>query len=236
LVLAAALLWKWRRPGGTSFYLVAAWLLIPVLGFYLVTLLRPMYTARYLIFVLPAYLLLLSAGLAVLASKSRLLAALLLVGLLAANGWGVWLQARTPLKADFRAATGYLRRRLAADDLILFQIPHGRYSFDYYYRSGSASPSPLEGPYRVLLPSVVSGDRGAYRWAAGLYTNGGMEVGEVDQRMAEITAGSEVVWLVATEVPLWDERGLVQAWLGDHALRMEEVSFVRVTVHRYVLH
>ena len=31
--------------------------------------------------------------------------------------------------------------------------------------------------------------------------------------MERLTAGTETVWLIASEVDLWDKRGLVQAWL-----------------------
>jgi hypothetical protein len=234
LLLAAGVLRRRDESRGASLGTLLFWLLVPVLGFYLVTLLRPMYTARYLIIVLPAYLLLLAVGLVAAARSSRLLGALLLVALLVANGWGLWLQARTPLKADFRTATGYVRQHLGPDDLILFQIPYGRHSFDYYYQSG-AVPRPGAGAYRIWLPWFAGGRERPYRWADGLYTNAGMDAGEVDRRMAEITTGSRVLWLVATEVPLWDERGLVQAWLQDHAQLTDEASFVRVSVYRYRL-
>jgi hypothetical protein len=74
-----------------------------------------------------------------------------------------------------------------------------------------------------------------YRWAEGLYTNAGMGPGEVEQRLAGLTAGSRVVWLVATEAPLWDERGLVQAWLDEQGRLTDRAEFVRVGVYRYEL-
>jgi mannosyltransferase len=241
LLLAAGLVWKGHRSRLASLAVLVCWLFVPVLGFFLITLVRPMYTARYLIFVAPAYLLLLAAGVVAVARWSRLLAGLWLVALLAFNGWGVWLQARTPLKADFRGATSYLASRLESGDLILFQIPYGRYSFDYYYRTYQDArheppePGPLqrEGGFRVFVPIVAGG--APYRWAEGLYTNAGMDTDQADRSMAALTAGSRVVWLVASEVPLWDERGLVQAWLDEHGRVTEQAEFVRVTVTRYEL-
>jgi hypothetical protein len=56
---------------------------------------------------------------------------------------------------------------------------------------------------------------------------------QVDQHMHALVDGNPVVWLVATEVPLWDERGLVQAWLEEHGELAEEIAFVRVSVRRY---
>jgi hypothetical protein len=233
-LLLAAGAWGWREFGAAAMGTLLCWLLLPVAAFFLITLVRPLYTARYLIFVLPAYLLLLAAGAMTVARRSRLLAGLLVTALLVANGWGLWLQATTPLKADFRTATAYLTSHRSHDDLILFQIPYGRHSYEYYARQRPATPR-RGGAYRAFLPSVAGSGGPSYRWAEGLYTNGGMEPGEVDRRMSEITDGSQVVWLAATEVEMWDERNLVQGWLDEHATLTEEVEFVRVTVYRYEL-
>ena len=212
------------------------WLLVPAGGFFLVTLLRPMYTTRYLIFTLPAYLLLLAVGLVAVGQRSRLLVVGLLLGLLALNGWGLWLQARNPLKTDFRAATAYLTERLTPGDLVLFQIPYGRYSFEYYRSQQEAQAGgapPRQAGFRVMLPLVASGGAPAYSWAEGLYTNAGMAPEEAARQMAALTDGYQGVWLVATEVSLWDERGLVQAWLAEHAWCQQVQHFVRVDLYYY---
>jgi len=241
LLLAAGLVWQGRRSRLRSLAVLVCWLLVPVLGFFLITLVRPMFTARYLIFVLPAYLLLLAAGGVAVGRLSRLLAGLWLVALLAASGLGVWNQARTPVKADFRQATQYVASHQTPDDLILFQIPYGRHSFDYYYELAqqTAPPQPAEpvasGGFRAFLPLVAGGGRAPYLWKEGLYTNGGMSTGEADRLMASMLSGKRVVWLVATEVALWDERDLVHTWLDEHATLTDEAQFLRVTVSRYQL-
>jgi 4-amino-4-deoxy-L-arabinose transferase-like glycosyltransferase len=233
LATAAVLAWRERPLPVANLGLLLCWLLLPILGFFAVTLVRPLFTARYLIFVLPAYLLLLALGLVALWRRSRLLGGLSLILVLLLAGRGLWLQATTPLKADFRGATAYLAERLSAEDLILFQIPYGRYSFDYYYQHRTVPP-PVDLGFRIYLPAVAGGGQ-AYRWAEGLYTNGGMDPAAVNAQMADLVAGSDVVWLVATEVAMWDERGLVQAWLEAHALATERAEFERVTVVRYEL-
>jgi len=40
--------------------------------------------------------------------------------------------------------------------------------------------------------------------------------------MQEMTAGYDAIWLIATETAMWDERGLVQAWLEANAQRVDE--------------
>ena len=121
-------------------------------------------------------------------------------------------------------------------DLIIFQIPYGRHSFDYYYEVGGRPSMPI-GPYRVYLPAVFGSgpsSTGGYRWADGLYTNGGMDKDEVARRMRDVTEDASVIWLVATEEPLWDERELVRQWLDGHALNSQKAEFARVTVLRYL--
>ncbi|MCL7455026.1 MAG: glycosyltransferase family 39 protein [Anaerolineae bacterium] len=239
LLLSSVLAWKLPGARQASLFLLWAWLLVPVAAFFLVTLLRPMYTARYLIFVMPAYLLLLAVAVRAAAGHSRLIAALVLVMLAATSGWGIWLQGQNQLKADFRAATRYVAARWEREDLILFQIPYGRYSFEYYWPEHLPERDEvsmdLDARFRVFLPTVSGGGAVPYRWAEGLYTNDGMSLAEADRRMADLAAGSRTVWLVATETALWDERGLVQAWLEEHGSHVDEAHFVRVDIVRYEL-
>jgi 4-amino-4-deoxy-L-arabinose transferase-like glycosyltransferase len=226
------------------------WLLIPVLCVWLISLRQPLFTDRYLIWSSPAFYLLVACALAwfVSAQDSSRWAAVLLLGLiLVLNGLNLQEQAAKPIKAEFRAAADFvssyrepegsiqpsIREEERAfkcylpltmgggagfDDLIIFQIPYGRYAFDYY--------SSIEG----------------YAWAEGLYTNHRtpdgayrMTAEEAATRMEELTKGYDTVWLIATEVSMWDERNLVQQWLDQHALHMSVAHFTRVDVYRYVL-
>jgi mannosyltransferase len=234
LLLISALSWR-EGDSARGWLLLVAWLVVPAGLLFLVTLIRPMYTTRYLIFGLPAYLLLLVAGLGVVARRSRLLAAVLLAAVLAANGHGLWVQAHTPFKADFRAATRYVLANREAGDLILFQIPYGRYSFEYYLARdlGEGEAPPAGGAFRSFLPAAGRRWRGQSPWAEGPYTNGGMDPAEVDRLMSNLVAGRPAIWLVATEVGLWDARGLTLAWLEEHARRTAEAHFERVDVYRY---
>jgi len=173
----------------------------------------------------------------------RRAAALLLTGaILPLDGANLWRQATIPVKSDFRAAAAYVANYHVSaepdasqasdeqfaftqylplvirgfDELIVFQIPYARYTFDYYF--------PIE----------------TYPWAEGLYTNhrtadGSYIISEQQaaRRLQQMTAGHNVVWLVATEMDMWDKRGLVQAWLDANARRVDEAHFTRVDVYRY---
>jgi 4-amino-4-deoxy-L-arabinose transferase-like glycosyltransferase len=218
----------------TPLCVLLCWLLVPALAFFVITLRRPMFTTRYLIFVLPAYLLLLAAGVIAIGRRSRPVAALALAALLALNGLGLWSQIHTPLKTDFRAATYHIIDRLAPGDLVLFQIPYGRHSFDYYVERWSDLHRGTLSPAFTRTADWTE-DSSPYRAAEGLYTNAGMTPDEAAQQMADLTAGSPVIWLVATETSMWDVRGLVQGWLDKHSTLAEAAEFTRVTVYRYTM-
>jgi hypothetical protein len=253
-LLAAGMAWSRKGFRHRSLGILLCWLLVPIAAVFLVSLRRPMFTARYLIIVLPAYLLLLAVGLTVIGQRATWLAGILMSAVLVISAWGLSRQ-MAPIKSDFRGATKYIMQRMAVDDLVLFQIPYGRHSFEFYMRHQSTSArrgeEPAEQPssesescsgsgmswedggHAVLFPWVAGRGGAVYRWAEGLFTNQGMNTEQVDQRMRELVDGSRVVWFVATEVPLWDERGLVQAWLDRNGVLVGEANFVRVLVRRY---
>jgi len=84
-----------------------------------------------------------------------IVAILALVGVAVA---GDYEQATTPIKSDVRGAARTFEAHRAPGDLVIFQIPYLRYTFDYY------DPHP-------------------YEWAEGLFTNYGMSDADVDARM-----------------------------------------------------
>jgi hypothetical protein len=222
------------------------WLVTPLLAVWLISLRQPLFTDRYLIWTAPAFYLLVGLGLASLwrfadrshsarprdlgeASASPVgplgrpafgrAAALLLAGvILVFDGVNLWRQATVPMKSDFRAAAAYVAERYAPGELVVFQIPHGRYTFDYYF-------------------PVVE-----YAWAEGLYTNHRAPDGayllsdqQAAHHMRDVTAGHDGIWLVASEAGMWDQRGLVHAWLEANAQRVDEGHFLWVGVYRYAM-
>lgn len=237
------------RRAGKRIGSLLIWLLFPLLAVWFVSLWQPLFTDRYLIWSAPAFYLLIALGLATLwrLGWGRWVALGLLIVVLISNGVNLYQQATRPIKSDFRAAAAYVAnyRPLAPpptvvphsltidgfhcylplvmadfsafDGLIIFQIPYARYSFDYYF--------PIRG----------------YPWTEGPYTNwrapdGSYLVSEADVawRMQAVTAGYNVVWLVATETAMWDERGLVKAWLDANMQPEAEAHFAYVEVYRYV--
>jgi hypothetical protein len=169
----------------------------------------PIFTDRYLITVVPAYLLLLAGGVLAVRERSTGLAVLCLAGVLASNLYVVTLQGHTKVKSDFRSAAEYVEED-GRGDLLVFLIPQGSPVFDYYY-----------------------GD--LFTWVDAPYTNSGMEPRDVAAEMEVATQGHGEVWLVVTETELWDERELVKQWFESHGTLLGKRSYARVDVFLYRL-
>jgi hypothetical protein len=220
---------------------------------WLISLWQPLFTDRYLIWTAPAFYLLVAVGWSVLwrgGVWARRVAALSITLVLVFDGINLWRQATVSIKSDVRGAVAYVigyrapegpesadplqpdgarllgfrqylplvqRGSAGIEGLIVFQIPYIRHAFDYY--------SPVQG----------------YEWADGLYTNHRhpdgsyvMSEAEAGRRMREMMQGHHVIWLVVTEEWMWDERGLVHAWLEENAQLESEAHFAHVDVCRYI--
>jgi mannosyltransferase len=185
------------------------YLFVPIVGLFLISLGMPIFTDRYLIGVVPAYLLLLACGLVAVGHRSVPLAVGCLALLLVCNLYVLSLQGHTKIKSDFRAAAEYVEED-GRGDLMIFLIPHGRLVFDYYYHD-------------------------QFAWADAPYTDGGLEAEEVAQAMEEATAGRDEAWLVISEEEIWDSRGLVKGWFERHTALLRVASFARVETYLYSL-
>jgi mannosyltransferase len=184
------------------------WLLAPPLAIWLVSLNRPIFTDRYLIWIGPAFYLLLAIGAAALAQFWRPLGIAAIIAVTGVAVAGIHFQTVTPIKSDLRSAARYWQSHRSPADLVVFQIPYIRHTFNYYH------PQP-------------------YEWVDGLYTNYGMSDEQVDAEMRALLADHKTVWLVASEMPMWDSKLQVWKWLESHARRTDLAEFAQVTLYRY---
>ena len=185
---------------------------------WLVSLRGPIFTDRYLIWVAPAFYVLVGVGCTALRAFRRWLPLVVLVNVLVIGGVGLYEQAVLPVKPQFAPATHYLETHRSPDELVLFQIPHNRHVVSYY-AEGTLDP-----------------------WREAPYTNwresdGNYQVGApyVDGEMSVLTSGYDSVWLVYSEVWLWDDRALVKAWLDQHGQLADQRSYAGVELYRYDL-
>jgi mannosyltransferase len=198
------------RAGRQAVLLLSAWLILPLVAIYLVSLRVPLFLDRYMIWTLPAFLALAGLGVSAMLRAWRPLALATLAAILALNLVGVWEQAHTPIKSDFRAAAQYVAAHARGGDRFIFQMPYNRFTFSYYYGE---------------LPA----------WVDGPYTNGGMQDKEVDGYLAREVGSAPAAWLIASEAALWDQDALTQAWLEEHGTQTAHADFARVTVTRYLI-
>jgi mannosyltransferase len=189
--------------------ILGTYLFLPVVGLFLVSLGMPIFTDRYLITVVPPFLLLLSCGVVAVRLRWSALGIACLGLVLVSNCYMVALQGHTKIKSDFLSAAQYVEED-GRGDLLVFLIPQAAPLFDYY----------SEG----VLPR-----------AEAPYTNGGIGVPEVERYMEEVTEGHQNVWLIVSEADLWDSRGLVQGWFEEHGALFGHRSFARVDAYLYFL-
>ncbi len=218
LGLASILPWGTRAKDWRTVSGLVGWMMVPLLGIWFVSQWQPLFTDRYLSWAAPAFYLLAGAGLAFLWEHGRWPVLPLLATMFLIFAPNLWRQATLPIKSDFRSAAAFVGEHYEPEDLLIFQIPHARYTFDYYF------------------------DPAEYAWEDGLYTNHRlpdgsyqMSQGRAAARMVGMTWGRERVWLIASEVDMWDQRHLVHEWLEEHGTRLAEAHFVQVDVFLYTL-
>jgi 4-amino-4-deoxy-L-arabinose transferase-like glycosyltransferase len=215
------------RKRFTSALTLLIWLAVPTLAIWFVSLNRPLFTDRYLIWIMPAYYLSIALGLEAIGSAHAirpivqharwLVAAIALVVLIGAGALSLNAQATTPYKSDFRSAAAVVANAIRPDDILVFQIPYIQTTFDYYYHQPYAS---IAGPYTNYPGSN-----------AGYQDSEATVFAQLDQMFA----GKTSVWLIASEVTLWDQRNLLQRWLDAHGAPTQQDVFAQVIVTRYEL-
>ena len=215
---------SWRR-----YLLVLTWLLAPVFGIHLLSLRQPIFTDRYVIWIAPAAMLFLALGVQVVrhyAVWPTFLAATLVLYVLAFWLFAGWQQKTLPMKYDLRSGITYIEQRRKPGALLILQIPHMEYGYRYY--SSDFGPRPFEKSEERLAP-----------WAGGLWTNNGFPDdqarAQVDSEMRAMTAGAQDVWVLRSEVEMWDQRHLMDEWLDTHGEVTERADFHGVQVRHYSL-
>ena len=190
--------------------LCLSWWLIPVLGVFLISLVTPIFTDRYVIWVLPALLLLLALGAHRLSEHNRWLAAVVLAMLLGFQVWVGWQQSTTPIKSDFRSAAAYVTAVRRPEDITLFLIPYIRSTYEYY-------------------------DPGPYPAADAPYANREPDASLAPDRLRDLVQGHAGVWVIESEADFYDRQGHIRAWLEANGQRDDEAHFALVSVYHYRL-
>ena len=215
----------WRR-----FLLIVAWLIGPVLAIYTLSLRQAIFTERYIIWLAPALMILLALGAQVIWHNagilSKPLSVLLVAYILSFWLYVGWQQKTVSMKYDLRGAITYISTRRDPATLLILQIPHMEYSYRYYSSNFSAD-------------WWADSDARLGWWVGGLWTNGGAPDDrarrEVDAQMQQITAGAAELWVMRSEVEMWDARHLMEEWLDQHGTVIDQAEFHGAQVRHYQL-
>lgn len=215
---------------GRRFLMLAAWAIVPIILIWLLSLRQAVFTDRYIIWTLPAVMVLIALGLQVLRANlgqwGAPLAAAALVYI--ALFWLVvdWQQRTDVIKYDLRAAVHHVAAARDPNTLLILQIPHLEYAYRYY--SGNLDSDPFAGS-----------DARLGNWKGGLWTNADADdaaaVVHADRQMREMTQGASDVWVILSEVEMWDRRRLMDQWFAENADLTLAEEYHGVRVRHYTL-
>ena len=215
----------WRR-----WAIILAWALVPVVGIYAISLRQPIFTDRYVIWIAPALMMMVALGAVVVRRYTwvlgRLLATGLLVYVLGFWLYAGWQQKTESTKYDLRGGIAYLAEHRTPDSLLILQIPHMEWAYRYY--TSDFGTRPFAESETRLTP-----------WIGGMWTNQGWPDEEarldVARQMSVQTAGYQDVWVLRSEVEMWDQRQLMDQWLDEHGEVVDKMDFHGVQVRHYRL-
>jgi mannosyltransferase len=202
-----------RRPARVALLFVL--ILTPFVGEWLVSLRRPIFYDRTLIWAsLPLYLLL-AAGMRQLRYRSYVLAALLMV--LTVNGLSLREYYAHFEKEQWDDAAAFVAERVEPDDLILFNATWVQIPFDYYFRLYNRPVAEYGLPVDlfdrgVLEPKMTTSDL---------------------PRLRALIRGHERVWLVYSHDWYTDPAGLIPPALEEELDILDRWSFYGLQVQLY---
>jgi mannosyltransferase len=193
-------------PRTASVWILTAWLLFPPLGLWGISLAMPVFSERYLIFVAPAFYMLIALGVGILWDRWKGVAIAGCAAVLIVHAAGLTVDATQTIKPDIRSAAQHYAAARQSDDLVLFLIPQN------------------QGAFEQVTPA------NGQTYAGAPYANRSQSLSAVGENLSELLAGRARVWLVESEPALWDARGLTRQWLTTHSRRATTTTFHLVTL------
>jgi 4-amino-4-deoxy-L-arabinose transferase-like glycosyltransferase len=163
---------------GEAVGFVLAYLVVPLgMAWAASQVLKPMYSARYMLPFLVPFILLVARGVARV--RWGQVRALVLAAMLVVMGVGVWAQERTPDKPDWRAYSAKVIQLAQKDDLVLFMPGWHAKAFDYYAQGRltlfSDVPIPVDRfgdqALQVVAKAIQGHPRVWFVWETGHYTD-----------------------------------------------------------------
>ncbi len=142
-------------------WLLLTWFAVPVGLAWSVSMLKPVFQHKYLIFCLPPYLILVALGLTAVRPRRLFIAALALI--LTVSTYRVaHYYAKMPANEDWRGLTNTILKTALPDDAVVFCLPHLRTSFEYY-RQRLRAPEDAGVGVVIAEPMAEGWDGARYR-------------------------------------------------------------------------
>jgi hypothetical protein len=183
----------WRQEEGTdrvwSYALVLSWLAVPILGSFVVSLVRsPIFYPRYLIVALPPLVTI--AGIGIEGLRRRWLQALAVAVLVVLSINPLVSYYRSDFKEgeDWRSAAAFVIQGARPGDGIVFLSRYGRRSFEYYLRRSEGGEADL----RPIYPDMP--------WGGYVPVLADMHIESTTTATVRLRSGYERVWVVL----LWE--------------------------------
>jgi hypothetical protein len=203
------------RKQGALLALLAALFFTPIVGEWLVSLRRPIFDDRTLIWAtIPLYLLL-AAGIAQLRCRPGILAAMALLATV--NAVSLRQYYRFTDKEEWDKAASYVAGRVEEADMLLFNAAWVQIPFDYYFRYHHRSVAEHGAP-------------------VDLFARGSLEpkMAEDDlPRLRALIAGRRRVWLIYSHNWYTDPKGLIPAALSQDLQPLDLRRFNGLEVRLY---
>jgi mannosyltransferase len=201
------------------FLFLAALFTIPVLGELIVSIRRPIFLDRTLIWITIPLLLVLAAGIAQLRIRFLMIVVLGVLGTNALFSIGDYY--RFMQKEDWSDPAGYVANFAQKDDLVLFNSNFVEIPFDYYFRT-----------YEKLYSIQVE----KYGVPEDLFESGILEpkmtASEIPKLLA-LLRGHDRVWLVYSHNSYTDPMGLIPQTLASQMKLIRQSDYYGVQVQLY---
>jgi mannosyltransferase len=200
------------------FLFLAALFVIPVLGELIVSIRRPIFYDRTLIWITIPLFLVLAAGIAQLRFRLLIIVALGIVGINYLFSTGDYY--RFMQKEDWSDPAGYVANFAQKDDLVLFNSAMVQIPFDYYFQ-------PYENQYSIQVEKHGVPDMFDRGIPEPRMTNGDIP------RLVSLLSGRKRVWLVYSHDSYTDPMGLIPQTLASEMKLTQERDFYGVQVKLY---
>lgn len=200
------------------FLFLATLFVIPVLGELIVSIRRPIFYDRTLIWISIPLFLVLAAGIALLRFRFLMIVAMGILGanyLFSAGDYFRFMQ-----KEDWSDPAGYIANFAQKDDLILFNSAMVQIPFDYYFQA-------YENQYSIQVEKRGVPDMFENRIPEPRMTNSEIP------RLISLLSGHNRVWLVYSHDSYTDPMGLVPQTLAEQMKLIETRDFYGVQVQLY---